>query len=139
MSFSCHLPFNGNCEEAMQFYADTFGATVRFKLTWGDSPLCDQVGEELRDKIMHMSLKLGETEIMGSDVPPQRYGELHGVDVSVAFDDLAKAREVFHALADGGTVLMPFEESFWAKGFGMVTDRYHIPWMVNCAKPMDGQ
>ncbi len=136
MNLSSHLGFNGNCEEAMKFYESTFGGKINFKMTWAESPMCDQVGEDFQDKIMHMSLKVGDTIVMGADAPPGRYQKPLGIVVSIAVGEVEKAEQIFKALAEGGSVQMPFQETFWAKGFGMLTDRFAIPWMVNCEKPM---
>lgn len=136
MNISTHLGFNGNCDEAMKFYESTFGGKINFKMTWAESPMCDQVGADFQDKIMHQSLKVGDTIIMGADAPPGRYQKPQGIVVSVSVPDADDAKRVFDALAEGGSVQMPFQETFWAKGFGMATDRFDIPWMVNCEKPM---
>lgn len=137
MYLSTHLNFDGSCEEAMNFYAKTFDGKVEFKMTWGESPMAEQVGAEGKDKIMHMSLKVGITTVMGADAPPGKGGQkAQGMMMSVTESDLAKAGEVFKTLTEGGSVEMPFMETFWAKGFGMGTDRFGIPWMVNCEKAM---
>jgi PhnB protein len=136
MQLSSHLGFNGNCEEAMKFYAKTFGGTVMFKMTWGESPMSDQVQADFQDKIMHMSVKVGNSTVMGADSPPGRHQKAQGIMESIAVEELEDAKRIFNALAEGGSVQMPFAETFWAKGFGMATDKYGIPWMVNCEKPM---
>jgi len=136
MQLSSHLGFNGNCEEAMNFYAKTFGGTVVFKMTWKESPMCDQVGADFQGKIMHMAVKVGNSTVMGADAPPGRHQKAQGIVESIAVEDLDDAKRIFDVLAEGGSVQMPFQETFWAKGFGMATDKYGIPWMVNCEKPM---
>jgi PhnB protein len=136
MNISTHLGFDGKCEEAMKFYESTFGGKINFKMTWAESPMCDQVGEDFQDKIMHASLKVGDTIVMGADAPPGRYQKPQGIVVSVSVAQVEDAERVFKTLAEGGSVQMPFQETFWAKGFGMLTDRFAIPWMVNCEKPM---
>ena len=136
MYLSTHLGFSGKCEEAMNFYAQTFEGKVEFKMTWGASPMSAQVGPEYNDKIMHMSVKVGVGTLTGSDAPPGRGKQAQGIVMSISEPDLEKARQLFQTLRSGGNVEMPFEETFWAKGFGMCTDRFGIPWMVNCEKPM---
>jgi PhnB protein len=136
MTLSSHLGFDGNCAEAMTFYAETFGGTVMFKMTWKESPMADQVQADFQDKIMHMSIKVGITTLMGADSPPGRHQKAQGIMESIAVEDLDDAKRIFDTLAEGGSVQMPFAETFWAKGFGMATDKYGIPWMVNCEKPM---
>ena len=136
MNISTHLSFDGNCDEAMKFYEATFGGKIEFKMTWAESPMCDQAGEAFQDKIMHESVKIGDTVVMGADAPPGRYQKPQGIVVSVSVAEVEEAERVFNALAEGGSVQMPIQETFWAKRFGMATDRFAIPWMVNCEKPM---
>jgi len=136
MTLSSHLGFDGNCDEAMKFYESTFGGKINFRMTWAESPMCDQVGADFQGKMMHESLKVGDTVIMGADAPPGRYQKPQGIVVSVAVPEVEEAERVFKALAEGGSIQMPFQETFWAKGFGMLTDKFSIPWMVNCEKPM---
>jgi PhnB protein len=136
MQVSTHLGFDGNCEEAMNFYAKTFGAEIDFKMTWAESPMCDQVEADFRDKIMHMALKAGDTILMGADAPEGRYKKPQGIMVSIAPSTVEDAERVFAALAEGGSIEMPLQETFWAQRFGMLTDRFAIPWMVNCEKAM---
>lgn len=133
-----YLSFNGNCEEAMNFYAKTLGGKVEFKMTWGESPMCDQMPQEARGQIMHISLRVGEESLMGADAPPNRYSKPQGLTVSWSNSDVDEAKKTFETLAEGGQTMMPFQETFWAKGFGMCIDRFSIPWMVNCEKPMNG-
>lgn len=133
---SMHLGFNGKCEEAMNFYAKTLGGRVEFKMTWGESPMCDQMPAEAKGLIMHMSVRVGDDVLMGADAPPARYEKPQGLVSSWSNPDLAESKKAFDTLAEGGQVTMPFGETFWAKGFGMCTDKYGIPWMVNCEKQM---
>ncbi len=137
MQLSTHLPFNGNCEEAMQFYEKTFGGTITFKMTWGESPMGNEGPADWKDKIMHQSLTVGKTTLMGADGPPGRYQKPQGIVVSISVETPEDADRVFNALAEGGSITMPIQETFWARRFGMATDRFGIPWMVNCEKPMD--
>jgi PhnB protein len=80
---------------------------------------------------MHSELHLGDKVIMGSDAPPQWYTAPGGFSVSLGFDEVEEGQRVFDALAEGGTVKMPLQETFWAKGFGMLIDRFGTPWIVN--------
>jgi PhnB protein len=136
MQLSSHLGFDGNCEDAMNFYAKTFGGAINFKMTWADSPMCDQVSPSFQSKIMHMAVKVGDVVLMGADAPEGRYKKPQGIVISISVADVDDAKRVFNTLSEGGSVEMPFQETFWAKGFGMLTDRFAIPWMVNCEKPM---
>ena len=81
---------------------------------------------------MHATLAIGDERLMGSDAPPGRYEPPKGISVSLSLNDAGKGERIFNALAEGGTTIMPFGKTFWAAGFGMCTDRFGIPWMVNC-------
>jgi PhnB protein len=134
MQVNPYLEFNGQCEEAFKFYERCFGGKIEMMLTHADSPMADQVPAEWRNSIMHARLAVGGQVLMGSDMPPQHYKELQGISVSLGIDDPAEAERIFHALEEKGKVRMPLQQTFWAFRFGMVVDRYGIPWMINCEK-----
>jgi PhnB protein len=131
MQVSPYLMFNGNCEEALKYYEQALGATIQFSSTFEGSPACDSVPAGWADKIMHASLKLGDTVVMASDAPPGTYKEPSGISVALGLNDPAKGEQIFNALSDGGQVQMPYQPTFWAAGFGMCVDRFGIPWMIN--------
>jgi PhnB protein len=131
MQIDPHLSFSGNCEEAFKFYEKTFGGKIEFKMTYGESPMAAQTVPEARNDIMHISMRVGNRVLMGADAPPQYQTKAQGFCVCVAADDAAEAERVFNALAEGGQVTMPLAETFWSPRFGMLTDRFGIPWMVN--------
>ncbi len=131
-----YLTFNGDCADAFRFYEQTLGGEIEFSMTNAQSPMAEQTSPDRRDKIMHISMKLGDARILASDAPPHMHQPMQGMAVNLAIDDPQRADRVFAALAEGGTVKMPIQETFWAKRFGMVTDRFGTPWMVNCSKPM---
>jgi PhnB protein len=131
MQIDPYLTFSGTCEEAFTFYEKTFGGKIEFKMTHAESPMAAQTAPEWRNKIMHISLRVGERVLLGSDAPPQYQQQPQGFSVSVSVKDVAEAEKVFGALAEGGKVNMPFAETFWSPGFGMLIDRFGIPWMVN--------
>lgn len=127
--------FDGNCAEAMSFYATVFGGSVEVAMTWGNSSMSASIPQGYEDKIMHTSMRFGDALIMGSDALPGRYSSGSAVTISVALYAVDEGKRIFDALASGGVVIMPFQEMFWAKGFGQVTDKFGIPWMVNCEEP----
>lgn len=131
MQLNPMLTFNGKCEEAFKFYAQCLGGKIQTMMKWGESPMADQVAPELRDKIIHTSMIVGEAALLGGDTPPDRYEEPKGLSVTIQLDDTAEAERVFGALSQGGTVTMPIQQTFWAARFGMCVDRFGIPWMVN--------
>ena len=134
MQLNPHLSFNGQCQKAFKFYQQCLGGNIQTMMTHGDSPMADQVPSEWRDKILHATLIVGETALMGADVPPDSYKEPGGFSITIQINDPADAERIFGALSEGGTVTMPLQETFWAARFGMVVDRFGIPWMVNCGQ-----
>jgi PhnB protein len=136
MQTAPHLNFNGNCAEAFRFYAETLGGRIVFSLTYGESPAGPQTSAGFRDKIIHSRLDFGAQYLLGCDAPPDRFQAPQGVSIMAGIDEPEDAERAFKALSAGGTITMPIQETFWAKRFGMCTDRFGIPWMVNCEKPL---
>jgi len=131
MKMSPYLMFNGNSDEAFTFYQRVLGGELmRSKV--------DDIPEVIKDhpgmagKNMHIRLTIGDVVLMGSDSPPELWGEgTRGVHISLTFADEAEADRVFNGLAEGGTIQMPMEKTFWSARFGMLADRFGIEWMVN--------
>jgi PhnB protein len=134
MSVSPYLNFNGQCAAAFKFYEQCLGGKILFMQTHGESPMADEVPPAWRDRIIHATLKVGDTLLMGSDAPPEHYQKPQGLYVSFSVADPADAERVFNALAENGTVQMAIQKTFWSVRFGMLVDRFGIPWMVNCSQ-----
>ena len=135
MRTNTYLTFNGQCEEAFKFYQTALGAEISAMMPFEGSPMAENLPAEWRTKVMHAAMTIGGDIVMGSDGMPGRYEKPQGFAISLQIGDPAKAEKAFNALAEGGTTMMPLEETFWALRFGMVTDRFGIPWMVNCDRP----
>ena len=133
---SPYLFYQDKCEAAFNYYARVLGGKIEAMMRISDAP-ADMPSAPGREKtIMHASLSLpGGHVLMASDVPAEHFNKPQGFSVSITIKDPAEAERKFNALADGGTVTMPFTKTFWAKGFGMCTDQFGIPWMVNCEQP----
>ena len=129
------LTFNGQCEAAFKFYEQCLGGKIQTMMTWGESPMADQVSLELREKIIHATLIVGGTTLMGSDAPPDRYEAPRGCSITIQIDDAAEAERIFPELSEGGAVTMPLQQTFWAARFGMCVDRFGVPWMINSGQP----
>ena len=134
MQISPYLHFNGDCEAAFKFYEKCLGAKIESMFPHEGTPAAEHVPPEWRSKIMHASLAIGGQRLMGSDAPPEHYQKPKGFSVSLGIKDVAEAERIFHALKEKGTVQMPLQETFWALRFGMLVDRFGIPWMINCEK-----
>lgn len=134
MKITPYLTFDGDCEAAMTRYQAVLGGTIVAMLPFEGSPTCDNLPPDWKSKIMHACLVIGDQMLMASDAPPPMRQAPQGMSVSLQFDDAEEGRRIFDALAEGGTVTMPYQETFWALGFGMLTDRFGTPWMINCSR-----
>jgi PhnB protein len=104
------------------------GAIFRY----AGSPMADQAPADWGDKVMHASVTVGNQVFMGADITPDRYEEPKGFSLSIQIASATEAERMFGELAKGGMVAMPLEKTFWAERFGMVVDRFGIPWLINC-------
>jgi PhnB protein len=132
MQINPYLFFDGNCEEAFRHYEKALGGTIMAMLPHEGTPAEQHAPPEWKKKILHARLEVNGEAIMASDAPPGHYRKPQGFSVSVTVKTKADAERVFKELASGGTVTMPLAETFFSPAFGMVTDRYGVPWMVNC-------
>jgi PhnB protein len=125
-----YLFFDGQCAEAMRFYERVTGGTLKAMMKYSEAPegKCPPGSE---DRIMHSSVTVGDRNLMASDSPAGQHKPMQGFALSLFFDGPEEARQKFDLLAEGGSVLMPMGPTFWAKAFGMVTDRFGTPWMVS--------
>lgn len=132
-----YLTFNGNAAEAMRFYEKTLGGKMQMMMTMGEAPGAEQFPPEAAGRIMHAALAYGEGLLMASDtMPGQPYEGMKGFGVALTLDTVAEGQRVFDAFAAGGQVTMPFGKTFWVEAFGMVTDRFGTPWLINGGKPL---
>ena len=129
-----YLFFNGRCEEAVEFYKKALGAELLVMMRFKESPEPPQPGmvpPGSEDKIMHSTIRIGDTMIMASDGRCTGQPEFQGFCLSLAVANEAEADRIFAALAEGGQVQMPPAKTFWSPRFGMVADRFGVGWMVH--------
>jgi len=130
--FEPYLFFDGNCAEAMRFYERLLGGKIEAMMTHAESPAPAQSPPGMSDRIMHARLNVGGRILMASDsMVGKPIGGSKGFSLSLSYATTGEAKKIFDALAEGGRVTMPMQESFWAKAFGMLVDRYGTAWMVN--------
>jgi len=147
MRIDPYLIFDGQCEAAFGFYQQCLGGTLEAMLTFAEAPAgedgepgCGPVPAEFADRIMHACLVLDGQMLMGSDTLPSfPYEGIKGCSVSLNVDSIAEAERIFAALSDRGAVQMPLGATFWAARFGMCTDRFGVPWMINCETDKEGR
>lgn len=132
------LSFRGQCREAFEFYAKVLGGRIVAAHPYGDAPPDMPVSDaRYKDWLMHAMLQVGDQLLIGADMDepwaPNIGEPKNGFDLTLQTDDLDEARRWFEALQEGGKVGMPFGETFWSPGYGSLTDRFGIPWMINVA------
>ncbi len=130
-----YLMFNGTCEEAFLFYKSVFGGEFPYIGKYKDAPAeeGEKLSEEALNRIMHVSLPIGNTILMGSDSHP-RYGDVGFGDnfsISINTESTEEADRIFNGLSAGGKVEMPMNKTFWGAYFGMFKDKFGVNWMVN--------
>jgi PhnB protein len=137
MELTPYIMFNGNCEEALNFYAKATGGSIENLMRFGDVPGGGGMPGANKDHVMHSHFKADGFMFMASDTGgPAPVGQGSGqVHLSINFENEAQQEKVFNALAEGGKVSMPLNDTFWGARFGMLTDKYGINWMFNCDKP----
>ncbi len=134
MKLSPYLNYKGNCEEAFNFYKSIFGGEFNYIGRFKDMPNSEDLSSEEANKIMHVSLPIGNGYIYGSDIRESMNNAfVTGTNISLTLtpESEEEARRVFDALGEGGRVTMPLDKTFWGSLFGMVTDRFGINWMVD--------
>ena len=136
MNVQPYVFFDGKCEEALEFYKGAIGAKVDMLMRFSESPEKPQPGmvpPGSENKVMHASMRIGDTVVMASDGRCSGKPGFQGFCLSISVANEAEADRVFNALADGGSVQMPLGKTFFSPRFGMVNDRFGVPWMVNVA------
>lgn len=137
MAVDLYLNFNGNCREVVDFYAKVFGAEKQNIMTFGDVPPDPNfpLPEEAKNLVMHTFLKIKETSLMFSDVPPGMpltFG--NNISLVISSNDTAEIKDWFDQLKEGGTVTMELQETFWSKCYGYLVDKYGIGWQLSYAE-----
>ena len=137
MKLHTYLNFGGNCEAAFRFYEQHLGGKVTMMLHRRDAPDPTAIPPGWEDSIQYASMTLGETELMGADVP-ERFQPMRSAYLSLTVDTTQEAERIFALLSDGGQVFMPMEETFYAYRFAMLRDRFGTSWMILNPKPQSG-
>jgi PhnB protein len=130
MQVQPYLFFDGRCEEALEFYKRALGAEVQMLMRFKDNPETQANPTDAGDKIMHTSFRIGDSTVMASDGRCQGQPSFQGFALSLTASNDAEAERLFAALEDGGQVQMPLAKTFFSSRFGMVADRFGVPWMI---------
>ncbi len=128
MKMNTYVNFSGSCAEAFRYYEKHLGAKVGTMMTHGQSPDQSRVKPEWKDSVLHARISIGDTELLAADIPNAE--PMRSAYLTLTLDSDIEAERVFAALSDGGRVLMPIQETFFASRFGQVRDRFGINWMI---------
>ena len=134
MKMNTYVNFAGACAEAFRYYEKHLGAKVGMMMTHGQAPGGTPVKPEWKDAVLHARISIGGVDLMAADIPHAE--PMRSAYLTLSMESDAEAERVFAALADGGQILMPLEETFFASRFGQVRDRFGINWMILRERPM---
>jgi PhnB protein len=130
MKLNTYLNYEGNCEQAFRFYEQHLGGKIVMMMTHDEQPDLITVPEEWKKKILYANMAIGETQLMGSDVPLERFQPMRSVYLSLSVGTSEEAERIFALLSDGGEIYMPMNETFFAHRFAMLRDKFGISWMI---------
>jgi PhnB protein len=136
MKLHTYLNYGGNCQEAFRFYEQHLGGKITMMMTHGEQPGPNAVPPDWKNAILHARITIGETDLMASDVPPDRFQPMRSVYLSLDLDSIAEAERIYALLSDGGEIFMPIGETFFAFRFAMLRDKFGTSWMIAHTRPM---
>ncbi len=135
MRLHTYLNYGGNCKQAFRFYEQHLGGKITMMMTHGEQPNPPDVSPEWKDAILHARIEIGETELMGADVPPERFQPMRSAYLSLSVDSTDEAERIYKLLSDRGQIFMPMQETFFAFRFGMLRDKFGTSWMILHERP----
>jgi PhnB protein len=135
MRLNTFLNFGGNCEQAFRFYEQHLGGQISMLMRRAEQPDQPVTWPGWEQSIQYAMMRIGETELMGADVPPERFQPMRSVYLSLTVDSAAEAERIWALLSFGGQILMPMEETFFAIRFGQLRDKFGTSWMILALKP----
>lgn len=130
MKLYTYLNYGGNCRQAFEFYVEHLGGRITEITTHGEMPGEANVPPDWKDAVLHARMTLGETILLGADVPPDRFQPMRSAYLTLMLDTSKDAERIYDLLKDGGQIFMPMEETFFAKRFAMLRDRFGTSWML---------
>ncbi len=130
MQLHTYLNYGGNCEQAFRFYEQHLGGRITFLMRHGEQPNATGVSPDWKDAVLHARMDIGGTELMGADIPPDRFQPIRSAYLALTVGSSEEAERVHALLSDGGQIFMPMEETFFATRFSMLRDRFGTSWMI---------
>jgi len=138
MKMNTYLNYGGNCQAALRFYEQNLGAKIGMMMTHGEAPIPGGTGPEWKDAILHASITIGDTLLMASDVPLDRFKPMRSAYLSLHVDSDAEAERIYEILSAGGEVFMAIQETFFATRFAQLRDKFGTLWMILHERAMQG-
>ena len=135
MKLHTFLNYGGNCEQALRFYEEQLGGKITMMMRRGEQPHQPVTWPGWEDSVQYAIIDLGQTQLMASDVPPDRFQPMRSVYLTLTVDSAGEAERIWGLFVDGGQTLMPLEETFFAVRFGQLRDRFGTSWMILCPRP----
>src|SRR6185295_11824601 len=135
MKLFTYLNFGGNCQQAFRFYEEHLGGKITMMMTHGQQPNPANVSPELKSTILHARISIGDTELLGADVPPGRFQPMRSAYLSLLVGSIEEAERIYGLLSDGGEIFMAMEETFFAFRFAMLRDKFGTSWMILNERP----
>ena len=130
MKLYTYLNYGGNCEQAFRFYEQHLGGEITMMTTHGQLPDPSVVAPEWKNAILHARIRIGDTEVWGADIPPERFQPMRSAYLSLGAESTEEAERAYTLLSDGGQIFMPIQETFFAFRFAMLRDRFGTSWMI---------
>ncbi len=130
MKLFTYLNYGGNCRQAFEFYQQQLGGTITMLTTHGEQPNAENVPAGWKDAVLHARIDIGDTTVLGADIPPDRFQPMRSAYLSLMADSVEEAERAYALLSDGGQIFMPMAETFFAKRFAMLRDRFGTSWMI---------
>ena len=135
MQLHTYLNYGGNCEQAFRFYEQHLGGKITMLMRHGEQPGPNQLPPEWNGKVLHARMDLGGTELLGADIPPERFQPIRSAYLSLTLGSIEEAERIYALLSDGGEIFMKMEETFFAHRFAMLRDTFGTSWMLLHPKP----
>ena len=135
MKLFTYVNYGGNCEQAFRFYEKHLGGKITMMMTHGQGPNPANVAPEWKNAILHGRITIGGTELLGADIPLDRFQPMRSAYLSLIVDSTAEAERIYALFSDGGQIFMAMEETFFAFRFAMLRDRFGTSWMILHERP----
>jgi PhnB protein len=130
MKLYTYLNYGGNCRQAFEFYVEHLGAKLTEITTHGEVAGAENVPPDWKNAVVHARIHLGDTMVLGADIPPDRFQPMRSAYLTLIVDSVVEAERLYALLSDGGQIFMPMEETFFAHRFAMLRDRFGTSWML---------